>query len=62
MSTAPGFSLAEAERRLGPAAIAAARKNVEAAPTVRPELREQIRAVFLSARVTRTAGSAAGAA
>ena len=58
MSTGSGFSLAEAERRLGPAAIAAARKNVDAAPVAGPLLREQIRAVFASARVTRPATAA----
>jgi hypothetical protein len=46
---APRFSLAEAERLLGPAVIATARRNVDAAPPMRPELREQIRAVFASA-------------
>ncbi|MEU9264565.1 hypothetical protein AB0E04_03800 [Streptomyces sp. NPDC048251] len=51
MSGAP-FSLAEAERVLGPAVIEAARRSVDAAPPMRPELREQIRAVFMSARAT----------
>lgn len=59
MSAAPRFSLAEAERRLGPAAIAAARRNVESAPAARAELREQIRSVFVSARVMRPAADAA---
>ncbi|MGW6924466.1 hypothetical protein ACWGA9_24795 [Streptomyces sp. NPDC054950] len=52
MSSEP-FSLAEAEQLLGPAAIEAARRNVDAAPPMQPELREQIRAVFTSARVGR---------
>ncbi|MEU3507605.1 hypothetical protein ABZ733_06715 [Streptomyces longwoodensis] len=56
------FSLAEAERRLGPAAIAAARRSVESAPPMRTELREQIRAVFASARTTRPTPAAADAA
>jgi hypothetical protein len=59
---APRFSLAEAERRLGPAAIAAARRSVEAAPPVRPEVREQIRSVFMSARIARPPLAAADAA
>ena len=41
---------AEAERLLGPAAIAAARRVVAAAPPLRPEQREQLRALFASAR------------
>ncbi|MFI1702018.1 hypothetical protein ACH419_39560 [Streptomyces bobili] len=60
--TGPGFSLAEAERRLGPAAIEVARRNVDAAPPIRPEVREQIRSVFLSARIARPARPAADAA
>jgi hypothetical protein len=56
------FSLAEAERCLGPAAIAAARRSVDAAPPIRPERREQIRAVFASAPVARTPILAADAA
>lgn len=50
---APRFSLAEAERLLGPAVIEAARRNVDAAPPMRPELREQVRAVFASAPKSR---------
>ncbi len=56
--TGPRFSLAEAELRLGPAAIEAARRSVEAAPPMRPELREQIRAVFASALVAPAAPAA----
>jgi hypothetical protein len=50
MSAAPAFSRAAAERLLGPAVIAQARRVVDAAPPLRPELREQLRAVFTSAR------------
>lgn len=56
---APRFSLAEAERRLGPSAVEAARRSVEAAPPIRPEVREQIRAVFVSARIARPVADAA---
>lgn len=51
MTAAPRFSLAEAERRLRPAVIEAARRSVDAAPPLRVEQREQIRAVFASARI-----------
>lgn len=50
MSTPPAFSRAAAEQLLGPAVIAQARRVVDAAPPLRPELREQLRAVFASAR------------
>jgi hypothetical protein len=53
MNSAPPFSRAEAAHRLGPAAIAIARRNVDAAPPIRPEIKEQIRAVFLSGRAAR---------
>jgi hypothetical protein len=59
---APRFSLAEAEQCLGPAVIAAARRSVDAAPPIRPERREQIRAVFASAPAARTPIPAADAA
>jgi hypothetical protein len=62
MSTPPAFSLAEAERLLGPAVIAQARRIVDAAPPLRPELREQLRAVFASAREIRRQAPAADAA
>ncbi|MFE4679177.1 hypothetical protein [Streptomyces sp. NPDC056723] len=45
------FSRAAAERRLGPAAVEAIRRQTAAAPPLRPEQREQLRAVFVSARV-----------
>ena len=50
MNAAPAFSRARAEQILGPAAIEKARRIVDAAPPLRPELREQLRAVFASAR------------
>ncbi|MFH8717290.1 hypothetical protein [Streptomyces zaomyceticus] len=49
--TAPApFSRAAAEKRLGPAAVEAIHKVVDAAPPLRPEQREQLRAIFASAR------------
>lgn len=59
--TAP-FSRAEAERLLGPDVIAAIRELVDEAPPLRPEQREQIRAVFASARPARAPRPAADAA
>jgi hypothetical protein len=53
---------AEAERLLPPAAIAAARRNVDAAPPIRPEQREQLRAVFASVRAMQELKLAAVAA
>jgi hypothetical protein len=50
MSTEPEFSREKAERLLGPAAIARARQIVDAAPPLSPEVREQLRALFASAR------------
>lgn len=50
MSAVPAFSRARAEQLLGPAAVEKARRVVDAAPPLRPELREQLRAVFASAR------------
>lgn len=50
MSEAPSFSRARAAEILGPAAMEKARRVVDAAPPLRPELREQLRAVFASAR------------
>ena len=55
MSGTPEFSRAKAERTLGPTAVEAARRIVAAAPPLRPELREQLRAVFASARAARPA-------
>lgn len=45
------FSRAEAERLLGPAAVARARQLVDEAPPLSPEIREKLRALFLSARM-----------
>lgn len=50
MSGTPRFSRAEAEQKLGPAVVETVRRVVDAAPPLRPELREQLRAVFASAR------------
>jgi hypothetical protein len=50
MSAEPEFSREKAERLLGPAAIARARQIVDAAPPLSPEVREQLRALFASAR------------
>lgn len=44
------FDRAAAERRLGPAVVAAARRQVAAAPLLTVERREQLRAVFATAR------------
>lgn len=61
--TAPeDFTFAEAERLLGPAAMERARQIVAAAPPLRPEQREQLRALFASARTARPAPRAADAA
>ena len=61
--TAPtGFSRAEAERRLGPAVVETVRQQVDAAPPLRPEMREQLRALFASTRPTRALRPAANAA
>lgn len=62
MSEASGFSRAEAEQLLGPAVMEAIRRKVDAAPPLRPELREQLRAVFASARAMRKQRPAADAA
>lgn len=50
MSAGPLFDRAEAERRLGPAAVAAARRNAAAAPPLRPEQIEFLRGLFASVR------------
>lgn len=44
------FNRATAEHRLGPAAVAAIARIVEAAPPLRAEQRMQLQAVFNSAR------------
>lgn len=56
------FSRAAAERRLGPAALDAIRKQVDTAPPLRTELREQLRAVFASATTARAITAAPPAA
>lgn len=61
MNTQP-FDRAAAERRLGPAAVVAIRRNAAAAPPLRPEQREQVRAVFASARTTVGTNTAPAAA
>lgn len=53
MSAGHRYDPAKAERVLGEAAMKAARRNAATAPPLSVELREQIRAVFASARVTR---------
>lgn len=62
MSTGPLFDRAEAEHRLGPAAVAASRRNAEAAPPLRPEQREWLRLLFASARFAKPQAPAAQAA
>lgn len=52
MTTPPAFDRAAAMRRLGPAGVKAIRRSVADAPPLRTEQREQLRAVFASARVT----------
>lgn len=59
--TGPQFNRADAERRLGPAAIEQARLNVAAAPPLRPELREQLRSLFASAHFAESAPAARAA-
>ncbi|MFJ3097410.1 hypothetical protein [Streptomyces hydrogenans] len=44
------FDMAAARKRLGPQAVAALQRAVAEAPPLRPETREQIRAVFATAR------------
>lgn len=57
--TAP-FSFEESARRLGPAAEVADR-IAEEAPPFSPEVREQLRALFASARTARPAPAAKAA-
>lgn len=47
------FSLAEAERLLGPDVMEHAQRLVDEAPPLSPEIRAQLRAVFVSARQMR---------
>jgi hypothetical protein len=56
------FSIEEAERRLGPAAVEKARQSAASAPRWSPEQIEHLRALFASVRVTRPAPPAADAA
>lgn len=57
MSAIQQWSRATAEERLGPAAVAAARRVVDAAPPLSVEQREQLRAVFATARPRPVAGT-----
>ncbi|MHC3392050.1 hypothetical protein ACLQ2E_21685 [Streptomyces lavendulocolor] len=59
--TAP-FSRAAAAQRLGAAAVAAIQQSVKDAPPLRTEQREQIRAVFASARRRAAPGTPAAKA
>lgn len=53
---------AEAAQILGPAVVEAARQEAAAAPPLRVEQREQLRALFASARAIRSVRPAADAA
>lgn len=60
MSPRPeSWSRAAAEKRLGPTAVAAARRHVAAAPPLSPEQRAQLRALFQSAPPRHAATDAA---
>lgn len=59
MTAVRPFDRAAAVRRLGPAAVATARRIVDAAPPLSIEQREQIRAAFATARHRKTANPAA---
>ncbi|MEV4861517.1 hypothetical protein [Streptomyces ossamyceticus] len=50
--TAP-FSFEKAERSIGEAGMRAAERNAAEAPPISPEIRAKVRAVVLSARVSR---------
>lgn len=50
MTARAPFSRAAAQERLGPAAMEAIKKSVADAPPLRPEQREQLRAIFATAR------------
>lgn len=58
MNARSEFSRPQAERLLGPDVIAKARQLVDEAPPIRPEIREQLRAVFASARAMQELPSA----
>lgn len=60
--TALAFDRAAAQKRLGPAGVDAVRRLVADAPPLRTEQREQLRAVFASARITAGPGRPAQAA
>jgi len=53
MDTEPRFSRAEAERRLGPAAVEAIRRAVDLAPPLTLEQLVTLRRIFQSARQLR---------
>lgn len=50
MRTPSEFSFAEAERLLGPEVMEHAQRLADEAPPLSPEIRAQVRAVFVSAR------------
>jgi hypothetical protein len=56
------FNRAEAERRLGPAAVAESKRNAAAAPPLRPEQIAFLRALFASVRIAEPQAPAADAA
>jgi hypothetical protein len=62
MSAGPLFNREEAERRLGPAAVAASRRNAAAAPPLRPEQIEFLRGLFASVRFAQDVRPVADAA
>lgn len=51
MSAGPLFNREEAERRLGPAAVAEAKRNAAAAPPFRPEQIAFLKALYGSVRI-----------
>jgi hypothetical protein len=62
VSAGPLFNREEAERRLGPAAVAASKRNAAAAPPLRPEQIAFLRALFGSVRIAGSQAPAADAA
>ena len=62
MSAGPLFDREEVERRLGPAAVEASRRSAAAAPPLRPEQREFLRALFASVSFAEPQAPAADAA
>lgn len=54
MSRGPLFDREAAEKRLGPAAVAASRANAAAAPPFRPEQIAFLKALFASVRIAKT--------